>query len=648
MSQDIPFHVRTFKIVLLGDGGVGKTALSSVYRGEGFKASYMMTIGMDPASKYEIYKFESDERFIDGRVTLQIWDLAGQDRFKDYRGMYTRGSSGALMVFDVSRRLSFESIETWMDHLPPNTPTILVGNKIDLSGLRDISYEEGVKTAKEFGFLGYMETSAMLEINVAEVFRQLGFIILEKTAAKTKGKLKPLKHKYDLEEQNIINISQKYINKIKNQNYEDYKPFFDLIDNIEDVVILRIVKTLEQSTDTKALNLLAKFYNTLSGRYQKKGDFTLQFSYKLKSINCYLSLFNLTSRYEWKKTAIKEVIISFWNNLKSLVAVESWIEKLKSQREIFELCYREGGQLFHIALRLYNALVTKNPDELTASKTSLEQIKIRADPEWETTVIQNAEEAFEKISKTMPKCRILSYEFQPEHLVLGYPVSLNIVLRNNTPDERTFTTDLDYSGFEFKNDNQKYKFKSREQFELSFPLGKIQETSNDKMSINIRLLDEKKNTISTDIIPIPKIWSKVKPLKILSVETKNESNIVVMDKETSIILDVKIHNPSLVSQKVKLDLDAPKFILSQNKDFYLRKINPEKTEIEKFILGTPEKSGNYKILIKLLNVKDEIIEDSDTEISFKFKKSKKKIILEFIKGVIAVGAKSASMLQGSI
>lgn len=168
---------KIFKIVLLGQGGVGKTSLRHQYLGEGFKEGYAMTIGADFAAK------RTD---VDGEtITAQIWDLAGQERFEAVRSVYYRGCTGALLVFDITRPDTYQVIPNWLGELISNNndrivPLILIGNKSDL---RDSSEdpvarsdaEEYAKSLAEWsGFeVPYVETSALSGVNVEDAFTTL-------------------------------------------------------------------------------------------------------------------------------------------------------------------------------------------------------------------------------------------------------------------------------------------------------------------------------------------------------------------------------------------------------------------------------------------------------------------------------------------
>ncbi|MFQ5976635.1 MAG: GTP-binding protein [Candidatus Heimdallarchaeota archaeon] len=193
-------RVPIMKVCLIGDGGVGKTAIRERYMGASFTRSYMPTIGADFATKTEIL----------GTIEAKmlIWDLAGQPRFSIVREGYYRGARGILLVFDVSRPDSFEAAPMWLKeswkHLEGGrkVPLVLIGNKIDLRhqnhlhtrGGRDlpanppiITNEHGIALIHEIQKLlpkdapnpKYIETSAKTGENIATVFQTLGRMILQ-------------------------------------------------------------------------------------------------------------------------------------------------------------------------------------------------------------------------------------------------------------------------------------------------------------------------------------------------------------------------------------------------------------------------------------------------------------------------------------
>ena len=174
------------KIVLAGDGAVGKTALRERYLGKGFSSNYMMTIGADFALKEAIIREKS--------IKFQIWDLAGQPRFGTVRSVYYYGCLGALLVFDVTRPDTFTNLESWIEEIFKHNgkneiPVVLLGNKADLrdqfpNHVTDSQAEEYAAKLSErtqrAGFpVRYMSTSAKTGLNVSAAFDMLGNVYLD-------------------------------------------------------------------------------------------------------------------------------------------------------------------------------------------------------------------------------------------------------------------------------------------------------------------------------------------------------------------------------------------------------------------------------------------------------------------------------------
>ncbi|XP_031405120.1 ras-related protein RABA5c [Punica granatum] len=154
-----------FKIVIIGDSAVGKSNLLSRYARNEFNPHSKATIGVE---------FQTQSMDIDGKeVKAQIWDTAGQERFRAVTSAYYRGAVGALVVYDISRRTTFENVGRWLDELKTHSDTtvarMLVGNKCDLENIRDVSVEEGKSLAESEG-LFFMETSALNSTNVKTAF----------------------------------------------------------------------------------------------------------------------------------------------------------------------------------------------------------------------------------------------------------------------------------------------------------------------------------------------------------------------------------------------------------------------------------------------------------------------------------------------
>ncbi|KAI8084922.1 GTP-binding protein [Halteromyces radiatus] len=155
-----------FKLVLIGDSGVGKSNLLSRFTTNEFNLESKSTIGVEFATKnIEIEKHT---------IKAQIWDTSGQERYRAITGAYYRGAVGALLVYDITRQTSFQNVTHWLkelrEHADPNIVIMLVGNKLDLSETnRAVTTEEGGALAEQEGFL-FMETSALDATNVESAF----------------------------------------------------------------------------------------------------------------------------------------------------------------------------------------------------------------------------------------------------------------------------------------------------------------------------------------------------------------------------------------------------------------------------------------------------------------------------------------------
>ncbi|KAI9989859.1 hypothetical protein PInf_020146 [Phytophthora infestans] len=162
MSRD---YDHLFKLVLIGDSGVGKSCLLLRFADDAFTESYITTIGVD-------FRFRTVK--IDNKtVKLQIWDTAGQERFRTITSAYYRGADGIIMVYDVTSQESFDHVNDWLNEVnryaSEGTCKLLVGNKSDISDNKAVSYE----TAKAFAdslSIPFLETSAKNAQNVEEAF----------------------------------------------------------------------------------------------------------------------------------------------------------------------------------------------------------------------------------------------------------------------------------------------------------------------------------------------------------------------------------------------------------------------------------------------------------------------------------------------
>ena len=167
-----------FKIVVLGEGAVGKTAIVTRFSHGFFRTDYKTTIGSQFAVK-NVDVTKSDQSHV--TVKLQIWDVAGQSRFQILRPMYYRGSSGGLMVYDVTRRRTFIVMQEWLEELEKaigkTIPLVLVANKTDLPD-RVVEPAEGREFADARN-MPYLETSAKTGEGIVDVFAELAEVLVK-------------------------------------------------------------------------------------------------------------------------------------------------------------------------------------------------------------------------------------------------------------------------------------------------------------------------------------------------------------------------------------------------------------------------------------------------------------------------------------
>jgi small GTP-binding protein len=163
----------SFKVVVVGASGVGKTALVNHLITRTFTEECRPTIGVE----FKSYSLSAE----DENVKLQIWDTAGQERFRSVSKAYFRNSAGAILVFDLTQKSTFEDVNVWINDLNtlclPNAVILLVGNKSDLVDDRAVSDTEAEEWAKRYN-LEYLETSAKTGDHVSDAFVRLGQGIL--------------------------------------------------------------------------------------------------------------------------------------------------------------------------------------------------------------------------------------------------------------------------------------------------------------------------------------------------------------------------------------------------------------------------------------------------------------------------------------
>nr|CDS35113.2 Ras protein Rab 8A [Hymenolepis microstoma] len=169
-----------FKLLLIGDSGVGKTSLLFQFTEEQFNATFIATIGID----FKIRTIEVDGK----KIKLQIWDTAGQERFRTITTAYYRGAMGIMLVYDITQPKTYYNIKHWLrnivDHANSDVEQMLLGNKCDMESQRQVTREEAQEFARQNN-IDFFETSAKEGENVIAAFTQLARCIKQKIEAKT-------------------------------------------------------------------------------------------------------------------------------------------------------------------------------------------------------------------------------------------------------------------------------------------------------------------------------------------------------------------------------------------------------------------------------------------------------------------------------
>ena len=175
MSYDV-----MFKLLIVGESGVGKTCILLRFADDSFEENFLSTIGVD----FKVKEINVDEK----RVKLQIWDSAGQERFKNITMSYYRNCSGIIIVYDVTNHTSFEKVGDWIQEVRryvPNVPLMIIGNKCDMEEKRQVSSEEGRELADKHGLI-FLETSAKNNMNIENTFTDLSRLLLKDSEGKVK------------------------------------------------------------------------------------------------------------------------------------------------------------------------------------------------------------------------------------------------------------------------------------------------------------------------------------------------------------------------------------------------------------------------------------------------------------------------------
>ena len=175
LPEDYQNFDLSFKIIVIGDSGVGKSCLTLKATKNYFENYYSPTVG------FEFFTFFI--KIKEKCIRLQIWDTCGQEVYRSLITGFYRNSSVALLVYAIDNKSSFESMEYWLNDIKclgnPNVKIFMIGNKVDLDAKREITKEHGQKFCKDHGLNMFLETSAKTGFNVQKVFVEIAFLLYE-------------------------------------------------------------------------------------------------------------------------------------------------------------------------------------------------------------------------------------------------------------------------------------------------------------------------------------------------------------------------------------------------------------------------------------------------------------------------------------
>nr|XP_058972215.1 ras-related protein Rab-10-like [Pocillopora verrucosa] len=167
-----------FKLILVGDSGVGKTDILFRFSDDAFNTTFQTTIGIE----FMMKTIELQGK----KIKLQIWDTAGQERFHTITSAYYRGAMGVMLVYDITQEKTFDNIPKWLRDIEENAPDVemmILGNKCHMDDRRVVTKERGEQIAREHG-IRFFEISAETNVNIEQAFYTLAEDILKKQLTK--------------------------------------------------------------------------------------------------------------------------------------------------------------------------------------------------------------------------------------------------------------------------------------------------------------------------------------------------------------------------------------------------------------------------------------------------------------------------------
>jgi len=468
------------KISLLGAAAVGKTSLIQRFVNNKYGKGYKLTVGVDILTKDIEYKTGEF-------ATLSIWDTGGQQRFEFIRSTFYKGSSGGILVFDLSRRGTYTETRKWLEEFRQfaggNIPFVLVGNKKDLEEY--VGEIVAINEARQFAESEdsiYIEASAEIGKNVDRIFKELTLRIIEKRAS-TKPSEVPIKTEKIQNLQEIfneyINNSTKFYNSLKNElnifnrieNYEQYQiidSMFEDLDKLDinspdhftvKLILLKLLYDYYECENDNVLmseisEIIAKqCYNLLSNIDNNQNTLN---SIDFGTICEFYNDYEIKEKHSSKEEMVKEIFSTFLlitylyflqNNYKRLIAFfeEEGDIGETSQYEIDMFFIFSGINVFYYQLIKNSVNIVENEDIIYWEEIYEKYLENKIN--FSNKVQSIIEDNFKYLKEFLPIIKISKFK-KEEPIKLGDYVILEFEIKNNTMNRQVkFNMKIEPNGF---------------------------------------------------------------------------------------------------------------------------------------------------------------------------------------------------------
>lgn len=640
------------KLLIIGDGSVGKTSLVKRYAEGYFTLNYLPTLGVDITTKTS--RFTISERVGGIRVKLILVDVAGQEFFGKLRPEYYRGGFGALVVFALNTKSSLKNIGGWIREFITLSETktsnfVLVGNKRDLvqNNLEKyILVDEIEKVCEKYG-LTYVDTSAKTGYNVDVVFQLLASKILESIDAKrTYKEKKPLSSKQD---KFLSTFAKKYKRKIDDrkvykipnrdlwniyQSFDDFKNTQDLSSSFirKFLALFRFVEP-NDSRKNEALikGLHAKILVLFADTMEFEGKLDLYIGIYLDGIKNYLKALDFLDPFEAEdpreydilKHALTDLFNFYSNMIIQPIDLNKITRQLDRSPDIRALGFRYGDRFFRFfeqCLNLRQFPSFKSYQDLSDLLSKIELIFDKDNP-----YLILIKKTYEMVLNYIPQILVEDRAFFPNPLVYGEPALVNIRIRNILDKKTNVKLDI-FSSTEISL-TKSISLDPLKGTELTIPLGNINTTT-----VWLQFKIFVKNGRTHKYLYQDQLQQDVgEPQSPLFIRIEALEKQQVFKDYSKLKLSVFLINTKAESLNISLVVEGS--WLSSLREYSIKELKAQ--ELEKFDLDLeiPKSLGIHTLKLKFLDKNNNVIPNTEQQIEIEIKESTKGKIIRYIKGV---------------